>query len=319
MKKICILILALLFLNPTAPIWAGWKLTSKPVKLISGEGQQFMQPVWSPDDNWIAFTSSAYKGIWIKHTKNGQMKQISNESAAGFGFKWSHSSEAIAIRAATYRGSRRVNSLQIIEIASGQHRVVPTSGRLRGLPHWSGDDQLIFISNDNELQQFQSGEKSFLAAQNPAHISYLNQGKIVINNTSSNKEQTIEPLPNERCINLSISPDSRKLAFEIVGGDLYVINVDGTGLVNLGTGFRPQWAPNSNSLVYMISEDDGHGFTASDIYIVNSDGSEKSQLTKTRSTIEMNPSWSPDGKKIAFDSNDSGEIYVVTIEELEEK
>jgi Tol biopolymer transport system component len=82
---------------------------------------------------------------------------------------------------------------------------------------------------------------------------------------------------------------------------MYVMNIDGTGLINLGKGYRPKWSPDNQHLTYIITEDDGHQILSSEIYTIKIDGTEKLNLTNTEDKIEMNPEWSPDGSKIAFD------------------
>jgi Tol biopolymer transport system component len=48
----------------------------------------------------------------------------------------------------------------------------------------------------------------------------------------------------------------------------------------------------------------------SDIYMMNSDGTGQTNLTSTRTIIEDEPTWSPDGKQIAFTRGDVGDVYV---------
>ena len=123
----------------------------------------------------------------------------------------------------------------------------------------------------------------------------------------------LNPFVGERYINLEVSPDGTKLVFEVVGGHFYIMNTDGSGLKDLGIGYRPQWSPNSQYLVYMVTEDDGHRYSKSDLYIIKTDGTEKTRLTRTENIIEMNPTWSPDGDKIAYDVLGEGAIYRVQI------
>ena len=55
-------------------------------------------------------------------------------------------------------------------------------------------------------------------------------------------------------------------------------------------------------------------YTASDIYSINANGTEKMNITNTNDLIEMNPCFSPDGKMIVFDVFNDGSIYLMNIE-----
>jgi len=99
-----------------------------------------------------------------------------------------------------------------------------------------------------------------------------------------------------------------------VGGNIFTMNIDGSNLIDLGKGNRPRWSFDSNKITYMIAQDDGHDYTASDIYSINADGTQKLNLTNTSDMIEMNPCFAPDGKSIVFDVVNDGSIYIMNIE-----
>jgi Tol biopolymer transport system component len=133
----------------------------------------------------------------------------------------------------------------------------------------------------------------------------------------------------------SWSPDGQRLAFNSwanVDGmgskppqtrDIFVINVDGTGLTNLtqhikvegpeGTDvladdFRPDWSPDGRKIAFTTNRDGNL-----EIYLMNADGTGPTRLTNNTAS-DRGPKWSPDGTQIAFESNREGnwEIYVVS-------
>jgi TolB protein len=110
-----------------------------------------------------------------------------------------------------------------------------------------------------------------------------------------------------------LSPDGTRLAFTYggLGQGLFVINVDGSGLVNVtsdGTlgsvDFCADWSPDGNRLVFTAATEVNHDWI-NQVYVINADGSNLTQLTNSTSENDSydNPSWSPDGSRIAFLSN----------------
>jgi Tol biopolymer transport system component len=83
-----------------------------------------------------------------------------------------------------------------------------------------------------------------------------------------------------------------------IDGDAYIINADGTGLVNLtNTPNRAEWrfnlSPDRQRIVYRAAEN------PHSIWVENIDGTNPIQLTQGGISNEW-PAWSPDGTKIAF-------------------
>ncbi len=315
MKKFSLFLMFIL-LCPAFTATAKWKTVGQPLRLIGGEaGYHYMRPLWSPDGSLIAFTDLKYNGLHVMNADGTGDRQISDEPAAGFGFEWSSDSRAIVSRVAKFEGKYRYNAVKVFDLNTNESRLISDYRTMMpGLPHWADADQKIYMHNGRKLEIFHSGKKT-TALKKQNDIYFLKNDRIAVGDVEDQKYRVLEPLQGERCLNMLVSPDRSKITFEVVGGNLYVMKTDGSGLTDLGRGHRPQWGPDSRHLVYMVTEDDGYRYLSSDIIIIQSDGSNKTKLQFEDDRLEMNPSWSPDGEKIAFDIPDEGAIYVVKITE----
>jgi len=123
----------------------------------------------------------------------------------------------------------------------------------------------------------------------------------------------------------SWSPDDRLIAFCSTRGDgenddVYIVNVDGSGLRRLtdnGLDWDtfPSFSPDGRTILFrrLLRERGGEGtLTNSEVMVMNSDGTGAVNLTR-HPWFDGWPSWSPDGRRIAFSSNrsDAYQIYVM--------
>jgi len=115
------------------------------------------------------------------------------------------------------------------------------------------------------------------------------------------------------------SPDGSKIAFTGSGDtDIYTMNPDGSGIVNLthnpsaALAGRAEWSPDGYEIVFESTRDDPNGSV--DLYTVSRDGSVVRHLTSGPPS-EIAAAWSPNRAMIAFDSFDpptaAGSIYVM--------
>lgn len=268
----------------------------------------------SPDGTKIAFTKSGYQGLWVFNLIDNSTIQISDEMAAGFGYQWASDSRSILTRVAKYENQKRFNAVKIFNIETNtSNQLTEYQTLMPYLPQWMDGDSKIYLPTKTSDQVYNSGLEKQSSLINK-YLVYEKGNKINIQEISTNSLRSFEPLREAEYVNISLSPDQTKIVFEVMGGNLFVINIDGSGMVDLGKGNRPKWSPDSKSIVYMITEDNGYEFTSSDIYLINADGRNKAKLTNTDTIIEMTPSFSPDGKSILFENYHEGSIYLMNIE-----
>jgi Tol biopolymer transport system component len=288
------------------------RAVGEPIKIAGGEGEFYMAPAFAPDGSRIAFTSVQYTGLYILELETNTIDRISDEMGAGFGYLWSDDSESIVARVSKYDGPRRLSAIKIFDIGERrEHTILEYQIGVSGLPRWSetGDAVILYSREGIEIipavrDNRDRGTETEPQPELPA---------IVPGAFPAHDLQSIDPFPGEVYLSAVTSPDSRRIAFTVMGGDMFTVNTDGSGLTNLGRGYRPQWSPDSEYLVYMISEDDGYNYTASDIYAVKYDGTGRVQLTDDVNRLFMNPAWSPDGSRIVMHEMNNGEIYLLEV------
>ena len=99
--------------------------------------------------------------------------------------------------------------------------------------------------------------------------------------------------------------------------DIYIMNPDGTGRVNLtrhnAKDSEPTWAPSGRHILFTSDRDGG-----SDIYRMNADGTNVRRIFKKWAN-RTNPTWSPDGRQIAYFRGDEEAIYIASIDGANEK
>jgi len=122
-----------------------------------------------------------------------------------------------------------------------------------------------------------------------------------------------------------LSPDGSKIAFasdrEKPNFHIYVVNVDGSGLVKLtsetGGDLSPRWSPDGKRIAFS---------RVGAIYVMDSDGTNVQQVTEPKPEATALPceagaflgGWSPDGKQLTFyaasATRELGQICTVNVD-----
>ncbi len=286
--------------------WSGWpqgnfhlyvKITGSPnhLQLTSSEGSD-QHPAWSPDGRWIAFQRYDHAGsvtTLLISPIGGPERKVGDGLCSGQ-LTWSHDSQWIACESARPEQP----GLILASAAGGEMRQLtsPSKGQSDGYPAFSPDGRSLLYSHcdspaDCDLALLELDER--LAPRGlPRRVTNEHAGAVGGLCWMASGREAIWSL-------------SKTAMF---AETLYRVPVFNAGpperLAFSGRALDPAVAPHGNRLAYTRIADD--------IHIWRTDGhtAERHPVSSTRT--EYNPQFSPDGKRIVFESNRSGpeEIWV---------
>ena len=254
---------------------------SQPELLLSAP-VGMMAPVWSPDGAMIATTSDNYAGIYVANADGTDLRIVTTAPGAGYKMAWSADGKSINARVNLTNSGAIERQMRRYDVATGQFEAL--------------------------------GQRCRTAAQPGADAATGIFAKMISAPAEAAKSvKALAQFAGKTVINPALSPDGSKIAFQIPGKGMWLINADGTGLKSLGTGSHPAWLPDSRTIVYTIVEDNGSEFTASTMMSVDTATGATATVLAQSGMLPMTPAVSPDGKRVSFENAADASIYVMNL------
>ena len=202
------------------------------------------------------------------------------------------------------RGSSNYE-IYVMDADGGNPRRLTNNRNVDSSPSWSPDGKRIAFVSDRDGHVNIRGSSNY---------------EIYVMDADGRNQQNVTNNPSNDG-SPSWSPDGKRIVFSSDRDnnrdhniEIYVMDADGSNQQRLTNNLTedqyPSWSPDGKRIVFSASRD-GHfknnlGITY-EIYVMDADGKNEQRLTENRNN-DWNSSWSPDGKRIAVQSDRKGDV-----------
>jgi Tol biopolymer transport system component/DNA-binding winged helix-turn-helix (wHTH) protein len=257
------------------------------------------RPVWSPDGRSIAFASNRdgkYE-IYVMDADGSNVKRLTNNIADDVNAMWSPDGRKLLFDSER-DGNREI---YVMDADGGNQIRLTRSNGVDSTAAWSPDGNLIAFASNRDT--------------GPSYNPY-NLDIYVMNADGSNVRRIVDD--PEYDVSPQWSPDGRKILF-VTGRsgnfDVYEMNADGTAQKNLTPGSDESdgaaiWSLDGNNIAFS-RRIEGKG----QIFVMDAGGGNLKQVTHNSANNEL-PTWSPDGSRLVFQTEQDGnwEIYTISVD-----
>ncbi|MCK4758009.1 MAG: PD40 domain-containing protein [Thermoplasmata archaeon] len=288
------------------------------------------QPAWSPDGRKIAFTSNRSgdnHDIWVMNFDGSNQMRLTTSSFTDQHPSWSPDSKELVF-ASDRTGNYDIWNIQnVLAVINGSEALslIRLNNNLSAetQPSWSPDGtKITYVSDDKGSEDIwvmdsdganQVPLTTDISADTNASWT-LDSTKLMfesdrsgnrdiweMNIDGSNKIQLTATTHNET--HPHTGPDGTKFLFasdKYGDWSIFTINAEGTSEMHLttqtGIDQNSDWKKDGSKVAYAS---DASGLSL-DIWQMNPDGTGKTRITTDDFYAEDDPSWSPDGTKIAY-------------------
>jgi DNA-binding winged helix-turn-helix (wHTH) protein/Tol biopolymer transport system component len=316
------------------PQWIVGTLGGSHRRLPDGTGASY-----SPDGQTVVYETSD-GGIWLVQSDGTGAHRLTTVKGAVGGFAWSPDGGTIRFGKENRLWEMSSNGSNLHPLLTGR---LPPGGQCCG--HWTADGKFFLFrsgdlgTGDTAIWAIDERQRLFLQPQaEPVQLTagpirwnelvpgkdakeIYAEGSTLRGELSRYDEQTKHFLPFLHGISagcVSFSKDGQLVAYVLYPeGTLWKANRDGSNPVRLSdpqiSAFNPRWSPDGKQVVFTDLANVTSSIVnsrLSEVYVVSTDGSRPQRLIPDDKGSESDPTWSPDGRRIAYGWNESASFGV---------
>ena len=268
-------------------------------QILKGTESRAYNPVLSADGQQLLFSGDNYTGLKLYDFNDDVTTKISDADMAGYHPEFSTDGKSVYYMSQTRENMRLYRAMNNYSVSSKSTKVIADGMRRMNAP--------IVLKNGVAVQSERGVEYS--GAKSTETFVYAEGSELAV--VKNGVEKRFSPVAtNYHYLWESLSPNKDKVLFYAGGKGLYVVDLNGNVLADLGKYTEPVWYGN-DYIVAQMTTDDGHQFESSKLVLLKADGTFVKDLTKPES-MAMNPTASAEASRIVYNTID-GRMFVMEI------
>jgi Tol biopolymer transport system component len=290
---------------------------------VTPTGTRYAGARFSPDGGTLAVARAGLADIDLVDLQTGAVRSlVSDTPGAGWRFAFSPDSAALIYR-------DRQNTLRRAWLADGRVETLVSADARLGFPAFASDGEL-HVSLGGALTRVPSGSAAPRSASPERQVAH--DGLLTVTATAApiaagwdGKEIFVVDLPTgarrtllsgRGFFDVELAADGTlALVTESRGaeGHLWIVPTNGGAPRDLGVGYHGCLTHDARTVVFLLQENDGQQFTASDLWARPVNGGPAVRLTDTPDVLEIVPTLSSDGDLLAYVDDATGRVHVARL------
>lgn len=256
-------------------VWSQQVVVLEHKRLLKGVEAPAYYPVLNATGNKLLFTDADACGLKLYDFDDDVVTRITSQAGAGMDAFFGGDGKV-------YYVTQERNERNLI-YRTGHAYDATTAADAVVLPAQHGAMHPVKAMTDAAFK----GESQSYRTPSISGVGVFTEGSTVVI-VRNGREHVYSPVPSHAgYLWASLSPDGSRVAFFAAEKGIYIIDLNGQVLAELGNYEMPAWL-NDHYLVAQHATDDGHQFTSSQIMLLKDDGSWQKALTPPTS-MTMHP------------------------------